>query len=284
MTRHRLRVIHAYLRLPHAVPIIVVMSATAAFTVIAADGLPARATLVDLLLAMLCAQIVIGTVNELADVETDAWVKPNKPIPAGLVSRRGARTLALIALAGMVWFSAHLGWEALVLCALGTVVGVSYSLWFKRSLLAWLPYFVALPLLPIWVFTATAGFDARLLMLYPLGAVSVAAVHLSQSLPDIAADRASGVRNLTSALGEQTSFLLCIISKVLSALIAIAAASTWGNVPTVVAAAGGIVVAAALAEAGLYLLRPRIAVMVCFPCVAIGTVILGAGWTIAITR
>src|SRR5262245_5633202 len=85
VARRRFRVVHAYLRLPHAVPILVVMAATAGFAAIAADGWPATATFVELLMAMLFAQLVIGTVNELVDAETDALVKPSKPIPAGLV-------------------------------------------------------------------------------------------------------------------------------------------------------------------------------------------------------
>src|SRR5690242_15150974 len=86
----RFRVIHAYLLLPHAVPVVAVMATTAVFAVIAADGMPPGRKIADVLLAMLGAQVVIGTVNELVDAETDAVVKPTKPIPAGLVTRRGA--------------------------------------------------------------------------------------------------------------------------------------------------------------------------------------------------
>src|SRR5262245_3020541 len=82
VTRRRFRVVHAYLRLPHAVPILVVMAATAGFAAIAADGWPATSKFAKLLLAMFCAQLVIGTVNELLDAATDALVKPSKPIPA----------------------------------------------------------------------------------------------------------------------------------------------------------------------------------------------------------
>jgi 4-hydroxybenzoate polyprenyltransferase len=55
-----------------------------------------------LLLALEGAQVVIGTVNKLVDAEIDALVKPTKPIPAGLVTRRGADVLAFVALVGMV--------------------------------------------------------------------------------------------------------------------------------------------------------------------------------------
>jgi geranylgeranylglycerol-phosphate geranylgeranyltransferase len=279
-----LRVVHAYLVLPHAVPIIAVMTATGAFAVLAADGLPPSALFADLLLAMLGAQVAIGAVNELVDAETDARVKPAKPIPAGLVSRRGARLLTVVALAVMVGFGAKLGWASLGLCTLGTAAGIAYSVWFKRTMLAWLPYLVALPLLPNWVFTAISGFDARLLMLYPLGAFAVVGVHLSQSLPDVEADRVSGVRNLTSMLGEERAFILTLGAMLLSLVLAAVASTLWTDSAQLVVATAAMVVALIAINAGLYLWRPRAAVMACFPCVAAGTVILGLGWVLAVTR
>jgi 4-hydroxybenzoate polyprenyltransferase len=261
-----------------------VMATTAAFAAIASDGLPRWRTLAELLLAMLGAQVVIGAVNELVDAETDARVKPSKPIPAGLVTRRGARVLALVAFAGMVWFAALLGWRSLALCVGGTAVGVAYSLWFKRTLLAWLPYLVALPLIPIWVFVAVAGFDARLLVLYPLGALAVVSVHLSQSLPDVAADRASGVRNVTSTLGESASFALVVCAMAASVVVAAVAAALWTDAPRWVFAAGVFVLALQAINLGVFLHRTRSGVMACFPCVAAGTGILGIGWVLAVTR
>jgi 4-hydroxybenzoate polyprenyltransferase len=280
----RLRVIHAYLLLPHAVPVIAVIATTAAFAVIAADGMPAGGKLADLLLAMLGAQVAIGAVNELVDANIDAAVKPTKPIPAGLVTRRGATVLAVFSLFVMVWFGVRLGWASLAVCALGTAAGVAYSLWFKRTLLAWLPYLVALPLLPIWVFTAVGRFDGRLLMLYPLGILAVVGVHLSQSLPDIAADRAAGIRNLTSVLGERMAFALCLATIVLSALSSVVAAAIWTDSATLAIAAATAAAVIVAVNVGLYLRRARTGVMACFPCVATGTAILGVGWVLAITR
>jgi 4-hydroxybenzoate polyprenyltransferase len=67
------------------------------------------------------------------------------------------------------------------------------------------PYLVALPLLPIWVWTALAesGVDRGLFAIYPIGAAAVIAVQLAQSLPDIEADRQSGVRTLAVAIGPE---------------------------------------------------------------------------------
>src|SRR3954464_14121207 len=89
----RWQVLRAYLVLPHAVPILVVLASTATFALIAAHGWPGTSEMIWLLLAMLGGQVLIGVVNELVDADLDAIAKPDKPIPAGLVSRRGAQVL-----------------------------------------------------------------------------------------------------------------------------------------------------------------------------------------------
>lgn len=284
MSRTRLRVIHGYLRLPHAVPIIAVIAATFGFALLAADGVPPSNQLIDLLGAMLGAQVAIGAVNELVDAETDARVKPEKPIPAGLVTKRGAVILTAIALAVMVWFSSRLGLTSVLLCIAGTTIGVAYSLWFKRSRFAWLPYLLALPLLPIWVFASLDTFEWQLLVLYPLGAFATFAVHLGQSLPDVEADRLTGIHNLTSALGERRAFLYCLASMVLSLLIASGAAIVWTDTPAIVFGSSAIVLGLVLLDAALYVKRPQIGVSACFPCIAASTGILGLAWVLAIQR
>ena len=47
-----------------------------------------------------------------------------------------------------------------------------------------MPYLLALPLLPIWVFTALGQADLRLSFLYPLGALAAIGIHFAQALPD----------------------------------------------------------------------------------------------------
>jgi 4-hydroxybenzoate polyprenyltransferase len=278
------RILLGYLRLPHAVPILTVMAATFAFSLLAVDGLPPTSQLLNVLGAMLGGQVAIGTVNELVDATTDARVKPEKPIPAGLVTRRGAAILGVVAGAAMVWFSSRLGLTSFLLCLAGTALGVAYSLWFKRSRLAWLPYLLALPLLPIWVFASLDRFDWQLLMLYPLGVFATLAVHLAQSLPDVEADRVSGIRNLTSTLGERRALVLCLGSMMVSLLLAAVAADVWTGSPAIVLGASAVVLGLLLLDAILYVTHPQTGVRACFPCVAASTVILGLAWVLALQR
>ena len=283
MSRRRfLRTLHAYLVLPHAVPVLVVLATTAGFALIAAEGVPARGELARLLVAMLGGQLAIGAVNEVVDRELDAVAKPSKPIPAGLVSVRAALWLTGISLVAMAGFSASFGLASLMLCTLGTGAGLAYDLWFKRSLFSWLPYLIALPLLPIWVFTALTGFDARLLLLYPLGAAAVIGVHLSQALPDVATDRIGGVRNPSSLLGERRAIAICWAATLSAPALAALLAPILADRPEVVWIAGGLVVLLVGLDAALYAWRPRLGVMACFPCIALSTAMMGLGWVLGV--
>ena len=282
--RRAARIVHAYLVLPHAVPVIVVLGTTAAFAVLAAEGVPPRDRLVRLVLAMLGGQLAIGTVNEIADVDLDAIAKPHKPIPAGYVSVRSARLLTGASLLVMLWFSGTFGLPSLLLCTLGTGAGLAYDLWFKRSLFSWLPYLLALPLLPIWVWTAVApgGFDPRLLALYPLGAFAVVGVHLSQALPDTAGDRAAGLRSLSSSLGEHRTIVTCWVATLLTPMLAVAVAPLLVDRVAVVWLAALVVLLLIGLNVVLYSIRRRLGVMASFPCVAVSTAVMGLGWVLAL--
>ena len=281
-TRRMLRVVHAYVRLPHAVPIMVVLGATAGFAILFSRGVPPAGELVRLLLAMLGGQVAIGAVNEVIDAELDAETKPWKPIPAGDVSVRGALLIAAVSLLMMVGIGASFGLSALALLVLGTGAGLAYDLWFKRSLLSWLPYFVALPLLPLWVRTALVEFDARLLFLYPLGGLAVVGVHLAQALPDTHGDRSAGVRNLASSLGERRSLIACWAATLSAPALALALAPALSGDPTPIRLGALVVASFVVLDAALYVVSPRLGVMASFPCVAVSTALMGLAWVLAV--
>lgn len=276
------QVLRGYLVLPHAVPIIVVMTATAAFALIATRGWPGAGRMASLLGAMFGGQLAIGATNDLLDAGLDAVAKPSKPIPAGLVSRRGARMVAIGGLALMVAGSLRFSLAAFALCVLGTGAGIAYSFWFKRTIWSWIPYLVALPLLPIWVWTALSSVPAGIFAIYPIGAAAVVAVQLAQSLPDVPADRREGVRTLAVALGAGNARAVCWGAVLLAAVLAAGLAPWLTDHPA-------RVWAAALAATGLIGLNAviwrgdtRRGDLACFPCVATGAVVLGIGWAAAL--
>ncbi len=275
-------VIRGYLLLPHAVPVIVVMTATAAFALIAAGGWPGAGVMARLLGAMLGGQVAVGAVNELVDVELDRAGKSHKPIPSGLVTERGARIVVVIGLVAMVGLSATFGVLSLLLCALGNGCGIAYSLWFKRTIWAWVPYLIALPLLPLWVWAALDEIDPALFAVYPLGAGAVVAVQLAQSLPDVAGDRASGVRTLAVTLGERRARLACWAAMALTAAGAALLAPWLTGEPAIVLGAAAVALALVGIDILLWRRNPVLGTQAAFPCIAAATVILGLGWIAAI--
>jgi 4-hydroxybenzoate polyprenyltransferase len=279
----RSHVIRAYLVLPHAVPVIVVLAATAAFGVIAAGGWPGLGTMLRLLGAMLGAQLAIGAVNELADAELDAVAKPDKPIPAGLVTRRGAGLMAGCGASMMAVLSLTFGVASFLLCTLGTLVGIAYSIWFKRSIWSWVPYLIALPLLPIWVWTALDTLPAGLLAIYPIGAAAIIAVQIAQSLPDVTVDQETGVRTLAVVLGPDRARVVCWIALLVAVALAVVLAPSLTDRPEFVWLAGLIAIGLIGVNVAIWSKDARRGVLAAFPCVALSASILGLGWAAALS-
>lgn len=278
----RWQVVHGYLVLPHAVPIIVVMTATAAFALVAAGGWPGLSPMARLLGAMFGGQLAIGAVNELVDVEIDRISKPTKPIPAGLVTERGAWIMAIIGLIVMAILCLTFGFEPFLLCALGTGAGIAYSLWFKRTIWSWIPYLIALPLLPIWIWAALSEVDPGMFAVYPIGAAAVISVQIAQSLPDVDADRKANVRTLAVALGPRRARLACWGTMLLAAALAAGLAPWLTDHPSRVWIAAAVTLGLVGLNVLIWRRDPRRGVMASFPCIAMSAVVLGLGWGVAL--
>lgn len=274
----------AYIRLPHFTPLISVVAVTGLLAWVIAGSSLAVGELVRMLLAMLGGQIVVGVANELADVETDRLTKPSKPVPAGLVSWRGAIGLGGVGFVLMVAAGITLGLASFLLLLVGTGTGVMYSLWFKRSRFAWIPYLIALPLLPIWVAVTLDRFEPALLLLFPLGGLAVLGVQLAQSIPDVEPDRAAGIDSLTTRLGERHVLMLCWASVLGSLLLAVMAMGYQDGWHWPIWLAGLTVLALTLLDVVLYQVKRRTGVLAAFPCTAASVVVLALAWVASIYR
>jgi 4-hydroxybenzoate polyprenyltransferase len=264
--------------LPHAVPIIVVLAATAAFALIASGGWPGSGTMIRLLVAMLGGQLAIGAVNELVDAEIDSISKPQKPIPAGLVSPRGAWAVTLCGIGMMTAFGLTFGDGSFALLVLGTATGIAYSLWFKRTIWSWVPYLIALPLLPIWVWASLDSIDRAFLAIYPIGAPAVLAVQIAQSLPDVEADRATGVRTLAAVLGELRAIVLAWTAVLAASVLAVSLAPWMLEQVLWIDLAAIATTVLIVTNVLIWRRNRRGSVMACFPLVASGVALLGLGW------
>jgi 4-hydroxybenzoate polyprenyltransferase len=284
-TRSWRRTARGYLLLPHLAPVLVVELATAAFAVIAWGGLPPPHRLGPLLLAMLGGQLAIGATNELVDLPYDAVGKPWKPLPSGDVSIRGAQAMLAVGLIMLSAFGSRFGTLPFALLVAGTGLGIAYDLWFKRTVWSWLPYLLALPLLPIWVFAALGKPEPRLLLLYPLGALATAGVHFAQVLPDVAIDRAAGLPTATTRLGQRLTFVVAWLTTLSAPLLAWLAAWRLGVDRPYVAIELAAALAVVLLASNLILIvinRP-LGIAACFPLVALATLGCALGWTLIVS-
>jgi 4-hydroxybenzoate polyprenyltransferase len=272
--------------LPHLAPVLVVELATGAFAVIAWGGVPPAHILGPLLLAMLGGQLAIGATNELVDLPFDTLGKPWKPLPSGDVSIRGAQAMVIVGLIMMVALGWRFGMFALALLTAGTALGIAYDLWFKRTAWSWLPYLLALPLLPIWVFVSIGKPEPRLLLLYPLGALATVGVHFAQALPDVAIDRAAGLPTATSRLGRWATFVVAWLTT-LSAPVMAWLAAWWLGIQRpyfAIELAAGLAALLLIGNIILVAVNRRVGIAACFPLVALATLTSGLAWTLMLAR
>lgn len=271
------------LRVVHPFPTLLNVAATVGLAFAASDGSPDPGVVVRMAFAMLCAQCAIGVANDLFDRELDAATKPWKPIAAGLISPAIASLLAVLFAAAAVGIAATLGWASALLVAIGTCCGLAYDAGLKRTVFSPVPFMVAIPVLPAWVYVTLDAWEPVLWWLLPLGALLGLSIHLANTLPDIASDAEHGVRGLAHVLGVRYSMFLSWSSFALAlALAAVIAPLVDANLRwyAIALIAGGSCLAATMVA---YRLRGSPALQLNFGLTSIGAVVCAAGWLAAVT-
>lgn len=194
-------------RMFHPFPSLVVTAVTIAIALIAIPSPPVGTTAV-LAVSMLCYQLAIGVANDLVDARDDTAAKPWKAIPRGVVSRRQALT-GVVALAGAgMGVSSVLRGEAWIVGMAGLACGLAYDVQLKRTVFSWLPFAIAIPLIPVWVFLAFDRWHWLLWASFPLGALLGLALHLANQAPDVPKETA--VRGLAHHLGTERAANLAL--------------------------------------------------------------------------
>ena len=183
----------------HLGPTLAVTALAALLTVPAGVG-GGRAVLV--VAAVLTGQLSIGWSNDLVDVRRDRAVgRTDKPLATGELSERLVRWCCGAALVATVVLSLAVGLPAGLAHLLLVASGWAYNLGLKDTALSWLPYAVAFGGLPAFVWLA--GPDAPPLWGVAAGALLGVGAHLTNVLPDLGDDAATGVRGLPHRLGPR---------------------------------------------------------------------------------
>lgn len=195
------------LRLVHPFPSVLVAALTAAIVLLADRDAPLERYAI-LGFGMLMFQFAIGITNDVVDAEDDRSAKPWKPLARGDLSLRSAWALAALLVGAGLLLTLTLPRIAWAVGGLGLACGLVYDVWLKRTDWSWLPYSIALPLIPIWVYLASDRWKAGLWWALPLGAVLGFALHLANQAPD-----ARGVTDegLPGRIGERASRLGAIV-------------------------------------------------------------------------
>lgn len=233
-------------------------------------------------LSMTLLQFAIGSVNDLVDSATDAGRRSGKPIPAGLVSVRQARLVAVVAAAVGLLLSLVGGPGLLLLAAVGLAIGLAYDLWAKGTTLSWLPLATGIPLLPVYGwYGATGELPGLFLVLIPAAANAGTALAIANAIVDMERDRAAGHRSIALALGwDRATRLVVALHAVVAALavgtsVALGSPTGWVAAVLVVAFVpiGGAVQGLLAATRGSVGLRE-----LSWEIQAVGTGLLAVAW------
>ena len=266
-------------RVIHPFPVGLNVAATAALAGIAVDGVPAAADLARLTVAMFCVQAAIGASNDYWDRDLDAITKPYKPIVRGLIEPKVALLLAAVLAIVAGALTATFGPLSVAVGACGLLAGVGYNVRLKRSVLSALPFMVALPALPFWVWISLDRFANELWWLVLFGPLVGLSVHLTNTAPDLEQDRQAGVRGLAHVLGLERTLAIAWGSFA-AALVLTVTLGLWLDYDWPPFLLGAGAAAALLAGAiGAYgWRRSQDALQLGFGLIGIATAVLAGAW------
>jgi 4-hydroxybenzoate polyprenyltransferase len=215
--------------------------------------------LVLLTLAVFAGQVSIGISNDAIDAPRDRAVgRADKPIARGDVSERAAWTAGIGALVAALVLSAPLGFGMLAAHAIFLASAWSYNAGLKSTPFSIVPFLVSFGIFPS--LATLAAPDPRVAAPWGwiAGAALGAAVHLTNVLPDLEDDRATGVRGLPHRIGARASAVVAAAGIVLGA-VAVLVGASGGDLAAVTVLGWvffGAVVAVAVATAVLAVVRP----------------------------
>ena len=197
-------------------------------------------------ITILTTQFSISALNDWADRNRDAVAGRGKPLVIGHVPPSLALAFAILfalcVLPGLIAFGLPVGLVLLI----GLAAGWVYDLWLSATPLSFLPFAIAFPLLPTWVGLIAGKPVLRFTWLIVAGALLAIAVHLADSLPDIASDAVAGSRNLAVTLGAERTTRAVVLFLLAGALVVVLAL-VWHAVAAVAVGVAALIAASLVA-------------------------------------
>ena len=264
-------------RLVHPFPSLLDGAATVAIALVAGADLP---TAVRLGGSMVALQASIGALNDVVDATSDVGRKPGKPIPAGLVTRRTGRAVAVIGAGLGLALALPSGPGLVALAGLGLGIGYAYDLAAKGTVWSWVPLAVGIPVLPVFAwFGTTARLPAAFSILLPAAILAGAALAIANARADQERDVAAGLDSVAIRLGPAGAWRTGAGLQAIVAFVALASLWLGGGSAVAVGCAIG---AGLIVAAGVGWARPPTSTPArrerAWEIQAIGVALLAAAW------
>ncbi len=192
----------ALVRASHPEPCVAVTT-LAVLLAVAQDASVATAATIGA--AALAGQLSVGWSNDLIDADRDRVAgRTDKPVATGALSPVVVRIAIRLAVLGAVVGSLALGPRAGLLHLALVALGWAYNLGLKRTVWSWLPYALCFGLMPMVVSLAVSEEPAAW-WATTAGALLGVGAHLVNAVPDLEADRLTGVHGLPHRWGARRS-------------------------------------------------------------------------------
>jgi 4-hydroxybenzoate polyprenyltransferase len=173
------------------------LAITALATLLAAQAAPHGAGPVLVAPVMLAGQVSIGWSNDAFDAGRDAAAgRTDKPVAASEINVRMVWIAAFAAVAAALAMSLAIGVVTTIVNAVMLAAGWAYNAGLKSTLVSGLMYLIGFGLIPAFAASTLPGHPAPRWWVTAAAAAIGLGAHFANVLPDLAADRATGVNGL----------------------------------------------------------------------------------------
>jgi 4-hydroxybenzoate polyprenyltransferase len=253
----------ALLAASHPGPSVAVTAMTA---VLAAEAAPTWVVPALVAPAMLATQLSVGWSNDATDAARDAAAgRSDKPAARGEISVRALWTAAFISVAAALALSAAASPLTLAIDAALTTAGWAYNLGLKSTAWSGATYLVGFGGLPAFIASALPGPPAPRVVVSVAAALLGLGAHFANVLPDLEADRQSGVLGLPQQIAERwgptatrAAALVLLLSASVLLLFAASPSRRW--VAAVGLGGAGVLAAAGMLSGGRGPFRAALAI------------------------
>ncbi|BAN89595.1 geranylgeranylglycerol-phosphate geranylgeranyltransferase [Aeropyrum camini] len=168
--------------------------------------------LVAVSVAGYCLSSVAMITNDLIDLEIDKVNAPNRPLPAGRISRSEAALLSVLLAATGLILAAYVDFITLAFYLAGLILSLMYNRFLKRTGLPGNIVVAALVSAPfIYASLEAGGVKGPMLVFSAMVFLAVLGREVAKGVPDVEGDRAAGVKTVAVSLGERAAVVIASI-------------------------------------------------------------------------